>query len=109
MKLMKHRAPLVAAIAAGTLLAAPALAQTGRPGGARVVGWGASTAALPRFRAVTKGAGTTVTRGGAGAKDLGGIIFGVPQASKRLNGARGRARADPRRKAEIYAKAAGVT
>ncbi len=31
MSLMKHRAALVAAIAAGTLLAAPALAQTAPP------------------------------------------------------------------------------
>src|SRR2546430_16531276 len=38
MKLMKHRAALVAAIAAGTLLAAPALAQTAPPAMISVTG-----------------------------------------------------------------------
>src|SRR6266550_4223537 len=38
MKLMKHRAPLFAAIAAGTLLAAPALAQTAPPAMISVAG-----------------------------------------------------------------------
>jgi uncharacterized protein YggE len=46
---------------------------------------------------------------GAGANDLGGISFSVSNASKLLDDARSQAIADARRKAEIYAKAAGVT
>jgi uncharacterized protein len=46
---------------------------------------------------------------GAGANDIGGIGFSVSNASKLLDEARERAIADARRKAEIYAKAAGVT
>ena len=46
---------------------------------------------------------------GAGANDIGGINFTVTQASKLLDEAREKAIADARRKAEIYAKAAGVT
>jgi uncharacterized protein YggE len=46
---------------------------------------------------------------GAGANEIGGINFMVTQASKHLDEARERAIADARRKAEIYAKAAGVT
>jgi uncharacterized protein len=45
---------------------------------------------------------------GAGANDIGGIAFSVSNASKLLDGAREQAMADARRKAEIYAKAAGV-
>jgi uncharacterized protein YggE len=46
---------------------------------------------------------------GAGANDIGGINFMVSAASKLLDEAREQAIADARRKAEIYAKAAGVT
>ena len=46
---------------------------------------------------------------GAGANEIGGINFTVTQASKALDEAREKAVADARRKAEIYAKAAGVT
>ena len=46
---------------------------------------------------------------GAGANEIGGINFMVSQASKLLDDAREQAIADARRKAEIYAKAAGVT
>jgi uncharacterized protein YggE len=45
---------------------------------------------------------------GAGANDIGGINFMVSQASRLLDEAREKAVADARRKAEIYAKAAGV-
>src|SRR5262249_58901094 len=46
---------------------------------------------------------------GAGANDIGNVAFEVSQASKLLDDAREKAVADARRKAEIYAKAAGVT
>lgn len=44
----------------------------------------------------------------AGANEIGGIEFGVSEVSKKLDEARVAAVADARRKAEIYAKAAGV-
>ena len=62
-----------------------------------------------RVRDVTKVASVIDTLVGAGANEIGGINFVVSQASKLLDEARERAVADARRKAEIYAKAAGVT
>ena len=62
-----------------------------------------------RLRDVTKVASVIDTLVTAGANDIGGINFMVSQASKLLDDARGQAVADARRKAEIYAKAAGVT
>jgi uncharacterized protein len=185
MRLMKRRAPLVAVIAAGTLLAAPALAQTAPPpmisvtgeatvsvppdlaqidagvateaktareasdannaamgkvllalkgagidekdyqtsrlslqpesapnrtaGPAIIVGYRASNRVTIRLRDVSKVASVIDTLVGAGANDIGGINFTVSQASKLLDDAREQAIADARRKAEIYAKAAGVT
>ncbi len=185
MSLMKHRAALVAAFAVGTLLAAPALAQTAPPamisvtgeatvsvppdlaqidagvtteaktareasdannaamgkvllalkgagidekdyqtsrlslqpesapnrtaGPATIVGYRASNRVTIRLRDVTKVASIIDTLVGAGANDIGGINFTVSQASKLLDDAREQAIADARRKAEIYAKAAGVT
>ena len=185
MNLTKHRAALVAAIAAGTLLAGPALAQTAPPamisvtgeatvsvppdlaqidagvtteaktareasdannaamgkvllalkgagidekdfqtsrlslqpesapnrtaGPATIVGYRASNRVTIRLRDVTKIASVVDTLVGAGANDIGGINFTVSQASKLLDDAREQAIADARRKAEIYAKAAGVT
>jgi len=185
MRLMKHRAPLFAAIVASPLLAAPALAQTVPPamisvtgeatvsvppdqaqidagvtteaktareasdannaamgkvllalkgagieekdyqtsrlslqpesapnrtaGPATIVGYRASNRVTIRLRDVTKVASVIDTLVGAGANDIGGINFTVSQASKLLDDAREQAIADARRKAEIYAKAAGVT
>ena len=185
MRLMKHRAPLLAAIAAGTLLAAPAaMAQTvppamisvtgeatvsvppdqaqidagvateaktareasdannaamgkvllalkgagieekdfqtsrlslqpqsapNRTGPNAIVGYRASNRVTIRLRDVTKVANVIDTLVGAGANEIGGINFMVSQASKLLDEAREQAVADARRKAEIYAKAAGVT
>ena len=182
---MTHRAPLAAAIAAGTLLAAPALAQTAppamisvtgeatvsvppdlaqidagvtseaktareaseannaamgkvllalkgagieekdfqtsrlslqpesapnRPGGpATIVGYRASNRVTVRLHDVSKVASVIDMLVAAGANDIGGINFTVSQASKLLDDAREQAIADARRKAEIYAKAAGVT
>jgi uncharacterized protein len=58
---------------------------------------------------VTKVANVIDVLAGAGANDIGGINFTVTQASKHLDEVREKAIADARRKAEIYAKAAGVT
>ena len=62
-----------------------------------------------RLRDVAKLANVIDTLVGAGANDIGGIDFSVSNASKLLDEAREQAVADARRKAEIYAKAAGVT
>ena len=61
------------------------------------------------MRDITKVASIIDVLVGAGANEIGGINFMVSQASKLLDEAREKAIADARRKAEIYAKAAGVT
>jgi uncharacterized protein YggE len=74
-----------------------------------IVGYRASNRVTIRLRDVTKVASVIDTLVSAGANDIGGINFMVSQASKLLDDAREKAIADARRKAEIYAKAAGVT
>jgi len=80
-----------------------------RPGPLAIVGYRASNRVTIRQRDVTKVANTIDTLVAAGANEIGGINFMVSQASKLLDQAREQAVADARRKAEIYAKAAGVT
>jgi uncharacterized protein len=80
-----------------------------RNGPSPVVGYRASNRVTVRIRDVTKVAGIIDVLVGAGANDIGGINFVVSQASKLLDDVRTNAIADARRKAEIYAKAAGVT
>jgi uncharacterized protein len=80
-----------------------------RAGPSPVVGYRASNRVTVRLRDVTKVANIIDVLVGAGANELGGINFMVSQASKLLDDAREKAIADGRRKAEIYAKAAGVT
>jgi uncharacterized protein YggE len=80
-----------------------------RPGPSAIVGYRASNRVTIRLRDVTKVASVIDTLVGAGANDIGGINFTVSQASKFLDEAREQAIADAHRKAEIYAKAAGVT
>jgi uncharacterized protein YggE len=74
-----------------------------------IVGYRASNHVTIRLRDVTKVASVIDMLVGAGANDIGGINFMVSAASKLLDEAREQAFADARRKAEIYAKAAGVT
>ena len=81
--------------------------RTGGP--ATIVGYRASNRVTIRLRDVAKVASVIDTLVAAGANDIGGINFMVSQASKLLDEAREQAVADARRKAEIYAKAAGVT
>jgi hypothetical protein len=184
MRLIKRRAPLAAAVVVGTLLAAPALAQSmppavisttgeatvsvapdlaqidggvtseaktareasdannaamgkvllalkgagieekdfqtsrlslqpqyapNRNGPNTITGYQASNRVTIKLRDVTKVAGTIDTLVGAGANSIGGINFMVSAPSKLLDDAREQAIADARRKAEIYARAAGVT
>ena len=80
-----------------------------RSGPNAVVGYRAANRVTIKLRDVTKVAGTIDILVAAGANELGGINFMVSQASKLLDDAREKAIADARRKAEIYAKAAGVT
>jgi uncharacterized protein YggE len=80
-----------------------------RTGPSTVAGYRASNRVTIRVRDVAKVANAIDTLVGAGANEIGGINFVVSQASKLLDEARERAVADARRKAEIYAKAAGVT
>ncbi len=80
-----------------------------RSGPSPVVGYLGSNRVTVRIRDVTKVANIIDVLVGAGANDIGGINFVVSQASKLLDDVRANAIADARRKAEIYAKAAGVT
>ena len=80
-----------------------------RSGPSPITGYRASNRVTIRLRDVTKVANVIDVLVGAGANDIGGINFMVSQASKLLDDAREKAIADARRKAEIYARAAGVT
>ena len=79
-----------------------------RSGPSPITGYRASNHVTIRVRDVSKVAAVIDTLVGAGANEIGGINFMVSEASKLLDGARAEAIADARRKAEIYAKAAGV-
>jgi uncharacterized protein YggE len=80
-----------------------------RAGPSPIVGYRASNRVTVKIRDVTKVANVIDVLVAAGANDIGGIHFSVTQASKYLDEAREKAVADARRKAEIYAKTAGVT
>jgi uncharacterized protein len=75
----------------------------------QVVGYRASNRVAIRLKDPTKVASVIDTLVAAGANDIGNINFMVSNASRLLDDAREKAVADARRKAEIYAKAAGVT
>lgn len=79
------------------------------PGPNVISGYRASNRVTIRVRDVTKVAGAIDTLVSSGANEIGGINFMVTKASQLLDDARTQAIADARRKAEIYAKAAGVT
>ena len=87
----------------------PQYGQNKSTGASPVVGFRASNRVTVKIRDVTKLAGIIDTLVGAGANDIGNISFEVTQSSKLLDGAREQAVADARRKAEVYAKATGVT
>jgi uncharacterized protein len=87
----------------------PQYAPNRSGGGSPVVGFRASNRVTVKIRDVTKVAGIIDTLVAAGANDIGNISFEVTQTSKLLDDAREQAVADARRKAEIYAKATGVT
>ena len=74
-----------------------------------VVGYRASNRVTIKLRDITKVGNVIDTLVTSGANDIGDISFMVTQASKLLDEAREKAVADARRKAEIYARSAGVT
>lgn len=74
-----------------------------------IVGYRASNRVTIKVRDVGKVANVIDALVAAGANDVGNISFTVSQPSKLLDDAREKAVADARRKAEIYARAAGVT
>lgn len=74
----------------------------------RITGYRAGNRVTVRVREIAKVADIVDAAVGAGANELGGIHFVVSEPSKLLDRARADAIADARRKAEIYAQAAGV-
>ena len=73
-----------------------------------LTGFRASNDVTVKLNDVGKLAGLIDRAVAAGANEMSGIEFAVSDHSKRLDEARGQAIADARRKAEIYAKSAGV-
>ena len=74
----------------------------------RITGFQASNQVTAKIRDVAKTADVVDRLVAAGVNDIGGIQFVVSAPSKPLDTAREAAMADAKRKAEIYAKAAGV-
>ncbi len=80
-----------------------------RSGPSSITGYRASNRVTVKLHDVGKVASVIDALVGAGANDIGNVNFTVSNASALLDQAREKALADARRKAEIYAKAAGVT
>lgn len=80
-----------------------------RNGPSQVTGFRASNRVTVTVRDVAKVGSVIDTLVTNGANDIGGISFMVAQPSKLFDEARPKAIADARRKAGIYAQAAGVT
>src|SRR5512147_1016855 len=79
-----------------------------KSGTARLTGFQASNQVTVRIRDIDKLPAVLDRAIGAGANEMSGIEFVVSEQSKLLDQARDDAVADARRKAELYAKAAGV-
>ena len=87
----------------------PIYEQGGHPGRNRISGFQATNSLMLKLRQLDR-VGEVIDRlTTAGANTLGGVEFIVSNPSKHLDEARSQAVADARRKAELYAKAAGVT
>ncbi|HZR87351.1 MAG TPA: SIMPL domain-containing protein [Bradyrhizobium sp.] len=87
----------------------PQYAPNRSSGPSPIVGYRASNRVTVKLHDVGKVASVIDALVGAGANDIGNVNFTVSKASDLLDQAREKALADARRKAEIYAKAAGVT
>ena len=79
-----------------------------KSGTARLTGFQATNQVTVRIREIDKLPGVLDRAIGAGANEMSGIEFVVSEQSKLLDQARDDAIADARRKAELYAKAAGA-
>jgi uncharacterized protein YggE len=79
-----------------------------RSGTARLLGFQAANQITVNIRDIEKLAGIIDQAITAGANEMSGLEFVVSQQSKLLDQARDEAIADARRKAELYAKAAGA-
>lgn len=86
----------------------PQISSRSSGGPQQITSYRASNHVTVTVRDITKVASTIDTLTGSGANDIGGVHFMVSQASKLLDDARTQAINDARRKAEIYARAAGV-
>lgn len=91
-----------------TRLSLTPLLDPNRAGKQRTVGFQANNQVVITIRDVGKLAAIIDRLVGAGANDISGIQFIVADPSKALDEARAAAIADAKRKAEIYAQAAGV-
>ncbi|MBS0248972.1 MAG: SIMPL domain-containing protein [Proteobacteria bacterium] len=79
-----------------------------KPGAARLLGFQVTNQVTVRIREIDKLPSILDHAIAAGANEMSGIEFIVSEQSKLLDQARDDAIADARRKAELYAKAAGV-
>lgn len=79
-----------------------------KPGAARLLGFQVTNQVTVRIREIDKMPAFLDRAIAAGANEMSGIEFIVSEQSKLLDQARDDAVADARRKAELYAKAAGV-
>ena len=86
----------------------PQFEQT-KNGANKLTGYSAGNDVNVRLREIDKLPGVLDSAVGAGANEISGIEFIVSDASKRLDDTRAAAVADARRKAEIFAKAAGLS
>lgn len=80
-----------------------------RPGPTEITGYVAKNIVSVKVRDIAAVAGILDRLMTAGANEVRGISFGVSDSSKLLDEARTEAIADARRKAEVYARAAGLT
>jgi len=82
--------------------------DSNKSGKARIIGFQATNQVTVRLRDTTRIADALDQMIAAGANEISGISFSVSDPSKALDQARKDAVGDARRKAEIYAQAAGV-
>lgn len=82
--------------------------EQGKAGPARLLGFQVTNQVSIRIREIDKFPGILDRAIAAGANEMSGIEFVVSEQSKLLDQARDDAVADARRKAELFAKAAGV-
>ncbi len=86
----------------------PLYEQGGQPGRNRISGFQAVNSLMLKLRQLDRVGEVIDKLTAAGANTLSGVEFIVSDPSKHLDEARTQAIADARRKAELYAKAAGV-